>query len=71
MTPAQLARLRDILKANRQPVFRGEQYSHPRGWNDAFDFFERSIRDVMGESAECGPSGPDLGLSSSDAGRSP
>jgi hypothetical protein len=50
MTPAQLQQLRDRLAAERQPEFRGEQYAHPRGWNDAFDFIERSIKEIMGES---------------------
>lgn len=54
MTPEQLARflaILAILAANRQPVFRGEQYAHPRGWNDAMDFVERTRKEVMGEKA--------------------
>jgi len=43
MTPEQLQQLRDMLTKGRQPVARGEQYSHPRGWNDALDFVERKI----------------------------
>lgn len=46
-----LQTLRDKLAANRQPVARGEQYSHPRGWNDAFDFVERCIKEILGEAA--------------------
>jgi hypothetical protein len=51
MNPAQLQLLREKLAAGRQPVARGEQYSHPRGWNDALDFVERVIREVTGETA--------------------
>lgn len=46
MTPDQLTSLRAILAANRQPIFRGEQYAHPRGWNDALDFVDRIIKQV-------------------------
>ena len=49
MTPDQLKRIRDKIASNRQPVFRGEQYSHPRGWNDALDFVERVIKEVLDE----------------------
>lgn len=49
MTPEHLQQLRDILAKGRQPVFRGEQYAHPRGWNDALDFVERTIKEVLGE----------------------
>jgi hypothetical protein len=49
MNTAQLAILRDRLAKNRQPVYRGEQYSHPRGWNDCLDFVERTIKEVLGE----------------------
>lgn len=48
MTPEQLAALRDSLARNRQPVARGEQYAHPRGWNDALDFVETQIKKVLG-----------------------
>jgi len=51
MTPDQLQQLRQRLAEGRQPVYRGEQYSHPRGWNDALDFVERVIREVVGETA--------------------
>jgi hypothetical protein len=51
MTPDQLHLFREKLAANRQPVARGEQYSHPRGWNDALDFVEKVIREVVGEPA--------------------
>ena len=49
MTPEQLKHLRDQIAANRQPVERGEQYAFPRGWNEAFDFVEKCIREVLGE----------------------
>jgi hypothetical protein len=49
MTPEQLAQLRERMAANRQPVLRGEQYAHPRGWNDALDFVERMLREALGE----------------------
>jgi hypothetical protein len=49
MTPAFVKALRDTIAANKQPVFRGEQYSHPRGWNDALDFVEKTIKDLLGE----------------------
>ena len=51
MTPAQLTTFRQRLAANRQPEYRGQQYAHPRGWNDALDFVERTLRDVLGEPA--------------------
>lgn len=41
--------LRDKLAANRQPVERAERNAHPRGWNDALDFVERCIKEVLGE----------------------
>lgn len=49
MTPAQLQAFRDKLATNRQPEERTEQYAHPRGWNDAFDFIERTLKEVLGE----------------------
>lgn len=49
MTPEQLQQLRDKLTAGRQPVFRGETNPHPRGWNDALDFVERMLKEVLGE----------------------
>lgn len=52
MTPEQLAQLRERLAANRQPVSFTEKYAHPRGWNDAFDFVERVLREVLGEPIE-------------------
>lgn len=51
MTPDQLEQLRKILADNRQPVTRTEQYAHPRGWNDALDFVERTLREIVGSSA--------------------
>lgn len=51
MSPEQLAQLRAAMEANRQPVFRGEQYAHPRGWNDCLDFIERTIKELLGEKA--------------------
>lgn len=38
--------LRDKLAGQRQPVFRTEQYAHPRGWNDALDFVERCLKEI-------------------------
>jgi hypothetical protein len=49
ITPEQLQQLRDRMAANRQPVHRGEQYAHPRGWNDALDFVERTLKELLGE----------------------
>lgn len=49
MTPDFVKSLRDTIASSKQPVFRGEQYSHPRGWNDALDFVERTIKTLMGE----------------------
>lgn len=43
--------LRDKLAVNRQPVHRGEQFAHPRGWNDCLDFVERCIKEIEGHSA--------------------
>lgn len=50
MTPQQLQQLRDRIAQGRQPVFRGEQYAHPRGWNDALEFVERQIAEILGPS---------------------
>ncbi len=57
MTPDQLNQLRERLAQNRQPVERGPwaRYEHPRGWNDALDFVERSIKDILGERDEHAP----------------
>lgn len=56
MTPEQLQQVRNILAANRQPVDRtshidprGKPYAHPRGWNDALDFVDRTLKEVLGE----------------------
>jgi hypothetical protein len=49
MTPEQLKALRDKMASNRQPVDRTEQYRHPQGWNDALDFVEKCIKEVIGE----------------------
>lgn len=49
MTEDQLKLLRDRLAAGRQPVDRAERYAHPHGWNDALDFVDRTIREVVGE----------------------
>lgn len=52
MTPDQLQQLRDRMAANRQPLDRQEKYAFPRGWNEAFDFVERAIKEIEGESRE-------------------
>jgi hypothetical protein len=57
MTPAQLKSFRDHLAANRQPVHRGEQYSHPRGWNDALDFVERTLKVTLGQKLDASETG--------------
>jgi uncharacterized protein YegP (UPF0339 family) len=49
MTPDQLTQFRAALQANRQPITRTEQYAHPRGWNDALDFVERTLKEMLGE----------------------
>lgn len=49
MTPDQFQQLRDRMAKNRQPVYRGEEYSFCRGWNEAFDFVEKVIKEVLGE----------------------
>ena len=49
MTPDQLQLLRDKIAANRQPVSRAEQNAHPRGWNDALDFVDKVLKEVLGE----------------------
>lgn len=55
MTPDQLSLLRQRIKDNRQPeVAAIIRYAHPRGWNDALDFVERTIREVLGEAAPDG-----------------
>lgn len=55
MTAEELAdRLRVKMIANRQPVERSpwSQHEHPRGWNDALDFVERTMAEMMGEKRE-------------------
>lgn len=49
MNAAQLAALRQRITEGRQPEHRAEQNAHPRGWNDALDFVERAIKEVLGE----------------------
>jgi hypothetical protein len=49
MNPEQIQRLRDKLAASRQPVERGDRYVFCRGWNEAFDFVERCIKEELGE----------------------
>ncbi|WP_257164665.1 hypothetical protein [Bradyrhizobium sp. SRS-191] len=51
MMPAQLAELRKRLAANRQPVERApwSNHAHPRGWNDALDWVEAQLKDLLGE----------------------
>ena len=51
MTSNQLASFRQRLADNRQPIARGQMYAHPRGWNDALDFVERTLKEILGESA--------------------
>lgn len=49
MTASDLATaLRERMQANRQPVDRCELYAFPRGWNEAFDYIERSIKEITG-----------------------
>ena len=54
MTSAQLKRFRDHLAANRQPVDRHpwSRHEHPRGWNDALDFVERTLKQTLGETPD-------------------
>lgn len=50
MTPEQLAQLRERITAGRQPE--GSPHmrdAHPQGWNDALDFVDRTIKEVLGE----------------------
>lgn len=54
ITAEQLAaELRQRMVANHQPVrasrFDGQPYAHPRGWNDALEFVEKCIKEVLGE----------------------
>lgn len=51
MNPAQLADFRQRLASARQPVDRApwHGHAHPRGWNDALDFVERTLAEVLGE----------------------
>ena len=55
MTPEQLAAVRARMAANRQPVYRGEQYSFCRGWNESLDFVEKVFKEVLGEEAKVRP----------------
>jgi hypothetical protein len=52
MSPEQLAQFRERLAANRQPVTRADAYAFPRGWNEAFDFVEKVLKEVMGEKSD-------------------
>lgn len=56
MTADAIQQLRERLSANRQPVERSpwSRYEHPRGWNDAFDFIERTINEITGEGKNVG-----------------
>jgi hypothetical protein len=58
MTPEQLQHLRDALTAARQPVNRADKYAFPRGWNDALDFVEKLIKEVLDEPAYRNLDGP-------------
>lgn len=50
MTPDQLSILRQRITEGRQPEATGVlRYAHPRGWNDALDFVEKAIKEVLGE----------------------
>lgn len=49
MSPEQLQALRAKIAANYQPVHRADQYRHPQGWNDALDFVEKCIKEVMAD----------------------
>lgn len=53
IAPDLAARLRERMQQNRQPVERSpwSNYDHPRGWNDALDWVEKQIKDVLGEKA--------------------
>jgi hypothetical protein len=49
VNPDQIALLRERLISGRQPVTRAEIHAHPRGWNDALDFVEKVLKEVLGE----------------------
>ena len=50
MTPEHLTQLRERITAGRQPEGSPRmRYAHPRGWNDALDFFERVLNETLGE----------------------
>lgn len=49
MTPDQLNQFRDKLANNRQSPQMGELYAFPRGWNEAFDFMEKCLKEILGE----------------------
>jgi hypothetical protein len=49
MTPEQLQLLREKLAASHQPQDRAEKHVFTRGWNEALDFVEKTIKEVMGE----------------------
>jgi hypothetical protein len=53
MTPEQLATLRQRLTEGRQPAGAPRmRYAHPQGWNDALDFVDRVLKEILGEKAE-------------------
>ena len=50
LTPEQFAVLRYRMAQNRQPVERSpwSNYDYPRGWNGAFDFIEKTLKELTG-----------------------
>jgi len=52
VTPEQLQQYRDRLKVGRQPQSKWSENPHPRGWNDALEFAERTLKEVLGEEAD-------------------
>ena len=49
LNPEQLAKFREMLTQNRQPEHRANRYANPNGWNDAIDFVEKVLKEVLGE----------------------
>ncbi len=51
MTPAQLAAFRARIEQGRQPKSRWNENPFPRGWNEALNYVEKVLKEVLGENS--------------------
>lgn len=49
MTPEQLAAFRARIEQGRQPKGKWNESPFPRGWNEALDYVEKVLKEVLGE----------------------